>query len=88
MSDSSAQGVVDRFLKRFSQWNLRFWPTMIGTSIVLVAVGLFFAQKVKLDSDLKSLLPKRAQSVVSLEKIDQKAGGTRDFKVVLWGGEF
>ncbi len=61
---------------------------MIGTSIVLVAVGLFFAQKVKLDSDLKSLLPKRAQSVVSLEKIDQKAGGTRDFKVVLWGGSF
>ena len=75
-------------MTKFIQWNLRYWPMGVLLSILLSGVGVWKGKSLRLNSDLESLLPKHAKSVQDMEKIKPKAGGSYDFRVVLWGGSY
>jgi hypothetical protein len=52
----------------------------------MMFVGAFFAKDVRLDSDIKSLLPQKASSVLQMEALNKKAGGSYDLLLILDGG--
>lgn len=68
--------------------NLKGWWILILLSIVLMVAGGALATRVGLDSDLEGLLPSDAESVKNLNVIESKSGGTRDIKLLIYGGSF
>lgn len=83
---SGYKGQLDRALSRFVGINLKFWWVFLLSALVLAVVGAVLSFRIRLDSDLQSLLPRSAPSVQNMNVIKDKAGGSYDFRVVLFGG--
>lgn len=79
---------MDRLLKSYIQWNLKFWGLNLLLAVALTIGGGYFATRVTLDSDLESLLPKKSSTVIQMNEIQEKSGGSQDFKLILTGGSF
>lgn len=80
------KGQLDRALSRFVDVNLKFWWVFILSAAILGVLGAVYSLRIRLDSDLQSLLPRSAPSVQNMNVIKTKAGGSYDFRVVLFGG--
>lgn len=70
----------------FIRMNQRFWAGFIVLAILITAIGFYFAEELRLDTDLSRLLPEHSESVKNMEVIQQKAGGSHDLRIVLEGG--
>ncbi len=73
-------------MERLIQWHLKNWYWGLCLTIVTIFVGSWQARNLGLNSDLESLLPKKAPSVVAMNVITPKSGGSTDFRIVLEGG--
>ncbi|PIR23051.1 MAG: hypothetical protein COV44_04840 [Deltaproteobacteria bacterium CG11_big_fil_rev_8_21_14_0_20_45_16] len=73
-------------LTRFIDLNLKHYPFIILLSLCLSFSGLWFARKLGLDTDLKSLLPQNAESVKNSNIIGPKAGASNDMILMVYGG--
>lgn len=73
-------------LFRFLNLQMRHFGKFVWISLLLIVVGLYFSKDLRLDSNLKSLLPRDTPSVQNLEVIQAKSGSTNDLRVLLWGG--
>ena len=73
-------------LQRFIRFHMHHAGKIALFSIVLTALGGFFASKISIDTSLKSLLPRDAWSVKNLETIQKKSGSSNDLRLLIWGG--
>lgn len=73
--------------RRFLESQIRFYWVLNILSLLFIAFGLWFGRNIRLDSDLKSLLPQKAQSVLHMEEISPKAGGSYDLLLILEGSD-
>jgi predicted RND superfamily exporter protein len=74
------------FLEKFLHFHLK--KTWIGilTSLTLIAGGLWLAKGLRIDTDLKSLLPKNSPPVVAMDELSLKSGSSNDLIIILQGG--
>jgi predicted RND superfamily exporter protein len=78
--------VIAKIMEKFIHLNLKVWPLALFLTFGVIVFGIWSGRSIGLDSDLEALLPKSAESVVQMNLIKPKAGGSYDFKVVLEGG--
>ena len=73
-------------LQRFIRFQIAHAGKIAIFSLALAALGIFFASKIRIDTSLKSLLPRDAWSVQNLEAIQVKSGSSNDLRLLIWGG--
>ena len=59
---------------------------LLAAGIVLTLISLFFAFRLRIDSDYMAFLPSRFPGVQNLKKVIEKTGGFGNFMLVLEGG--
>lgn len=74
------------WIKAFINFCYRRPLVGVGLCILLMLAGAYFGKEVRLDSDIKSLLPQQAESVVQMEELNEKAGSSYDLLLILRGG--
>jgi len=76
------------YLKPAIRYCIRSPVVVIGTSILLAAVGLVLATNLSIDNDFSKLLPKSYPSVQSLERLREQVGTTNEAAVVIESSSF
>lgn len=70
----------------YIRFHLKFWPFIIFLSVLLITVGGYYAMRLKIDSDLKALLPQKSETVRNMDIINPKASSGNDLRIVVYGG--
>lgn len=84
---SSLPVVVQRVLGRVSHFSARRPGVALGLALLLTALAIPGAQRLRLDTDLARLLPEQFQSVRDLKVLEARAGAVGYVVVVLEGGD-
>ncbi len=71
--------------RRMMDFHGRFYGWIALICVAVAVTGASFAIHLRMNTDLESLLPKKAASVVAMNVLKPKSGGAQDFRLVLSG---
>ncbi len=83
---SEKQDFLGRWIRRYISNQEKYWGWSILIAFVIMGVSVHLALRLRLNSDMESLLPKSAPSVQALQILKPKSGGSNDFRILLEGG--
>jgi predicted RND superfamily exporter protein len=88
MSDREQEtpGTLARALGRFVAWitsSKRNSAVVVVAALLLAGVAAIYGSNIRVDTDLRALLPKTAPSVVALDELERRSGGSETFLVAI-----
>jgi predicted RND superfamily exporter protein len=86
MSDPRDPGTLARALGRFVAWitsSKRNSGVVVATALLLGLVAALYGKSIRVDTDLRALLPRSAPSVVALDELEARSGGSERFIVAI-----
>jgi predicted RND superfamily exporter protein len=79
-------GTLARALGRFVAWitsSKRNSGLVVFVALLLASVAAIYGSNIRVDTDLRALLPKTAPSVVALDELEARSGGSETFIVAI-----
>ena len=86
MSDPSDPGTLARTLGRFVRWitsSKRNSGLVVGVALLIGLTSLLYGKSIRVDTDLRALLPNTAPSVAALDELEARSGGSERFIVAI-----
>ena len=82
-SDTHGYSKFDEMMSRFSEFPIKHYKSVIGVSVVLIALSLFFGSKIELSHNPLKWFPTTDKNRAATELLDKKLKGTVTVEVVL-----
>src|SRR5699024_10405319 len=79
---------VLRFFRPLFKLNYKHPYAVVAASILLGVIASFFALQLKVNTDIKNLLPESNPYVQSLEDLQETVGGETEFTVIIESPSF
>jgi len=83
VSDTHTYSKFDVLMQKFAHFPIKHYKSIIGVSVILIAVSLFFGSKIELSHNPLKWFPKTDENRVATELLDKKLKGTVTVEVVI-----
>jgi predicted RND superfamily exporter protein len=86
MAEPSDPGTLARALGRFVGWitsSKRNSALVVGVALLLGVLAVLYGKSIRVDTDLRALLPNSAPSVAALNELEARSGGSERFIVAI-----
>ncbi len=82
-SDTHSHNKFDEFMHKFAAFPIKYYKPIIGVSILLIALSLYFGAKIELSHNPLKWFPITDENRVATELLDTKLKGTVTVEVVI-----
>lgn len=81
--DTHSYSKFDDMMSHFAEFPIKHYKSVIGVSVVLIALSLFFGSKIELSHNPLNWFPETDENRVATELLDKKLKGTVTVEVVI-----
>jgi len=81
------QGVYDRFMIKISNMSVTYYKPMLGLSLILISISMFYATKIELSHNMLLWFPQEHKDRVATNEIDKAMHGSITIEAIIDTGD-